>query len=166
MWMPSRKAGIRIGHSSVPTQQRLKELFDYHHDGILIARKSHGQRIAGEPVGRYEDADRYATTSVDSKTQRIHRLIWIWHNGPIPEDRVIDHIDRDRRNNRITNLRLATSSENNRNRVYKNSLGGGIRIIRGRYSVIFWISGGTHDTLEQALAAKAKLLMRYNRESP
>ena len=46
----------------------------------------------------------------------VHRLIWQVVNGPIPEGMVIDHIDGDPGNNLIENLRLCTSSENNRNR--------------------------------------------------
>jgi hypothetical protein len=44
-----------------------------------------------------------------------HRLAWLYVNGTWP-DGGLDHIDRDRANNRITNLRQATISQNNRNR--------------------------------------------------
>ena len=43
-----------------------------------------------------------------------HRLIWIYHYGQDP-DLDIDHIDRNRANNRIENLRLVTRSQNNHN---------------------------------------------------
>ena len=50
-----------------------------------------------------------------SKTFYIHRLIAL-HYIPNPENKKeVDHIDRDRLNNHISNLRWATHSENNRN---------------------------------------------------
>lgn len=45
----------------------------------------------------------------------LHRQVWIYHNGEIPKGLVIDHIDRDKNNNQIDNLRLVSSSENNKN---------------------------------------------------
>lgn len=49
------------------------------------------------------------------KPHSLHRQVWIYHNGDIPQGYVIDHIDRDKNNNQIGNLRLATQSENNKN---------------------------------------------------
>jgi len=46
------------------------------------------------------------------KTAGEHRLVWEKHNGPIPEGMDIDHINGDRRDNRIENLRLATRTQN------------------------------------------------------
>lgn len=42
----------------------------------------------------------------------IHRIVWETFNGSIPEDMVIDHIDGNRSNNALSNLRLVTQSEN------------------------------------------------------
>lgn len=53
-----------------------------------------------------------------------HRLTWIYHNDFIPAGIEIDHINRDKVCNEITNLRLTTCRENMQNR----ALGGtGIR---------------------------------------
>jgi len=43
---------------------------------------------------------------------RAHVVCWITHNGPIPDRYEIDHIDGDKANNTINNLRLVTHSEN------------------------------------------------------
>ena len=44
-----------------------------------------------------------------------HRIVWVMHYGPIPDGMQIDHIDGDGTNNRLSNLRIVTASENKRN---------------------------------------------------
>lgn len=50
---------------------------------------------------------------VDGKLYYAHRLAWFFVHGKWPRE--IDHINRDQSDNRIKNLREATSSENNAN---------------------------------------------------
>lgn len=45
-----------------------------------------------------------------------YRLAWICEKGPIPDGMEVDHIDGDPTNNRLENLRLATSSQQKMNR--------------------------------------------------
>jgi hypothetical protein len=53
-----------------------------------------------------------------------HRLVWLVENGYMPDER-IDHIDEDRANNKIDNLRVATMSQNlcNRSKPKSNTSG-------------------------------------------
>ena len=46
---------------------------------------------------------------------RLHRMVWKYHYGEIPKGLLIDHIDRNRANNQIENLRLTTYKVNCRN---------------------------------------------------
>lgn len=47
-----------------------------------------------------------------SYRRSLHRVVYETFVGPIPERKVIDHIDGDRANNSLSNLRLVTQSEN------------------------------------------------------
>lgn len=72
----------------------------------------------------------YAQFQLKGKTHRYHRVVWEVCNGPIPEGMQIDHIDRDKTNNRLENLRLATSFVNAQNRRMHSSNSSGIPNVR------------------------------------
>ncbi|BEQ12883.1 putative HNH endonuclease [Pseudomonas phage Ep4] len=56
--------------------------------------------------------DGYRRVSISGRRSLAHRVAWELAYGPIPEDKVVDHIDRDKLNNRLSNLRLVSKSEN------------------------------------------------------
>lgn len=53
----------------------------------------------------------YLRVNLASGHYSKHRLIWETFNGPIPDNMVIDHIDGNRQNNKLSNLRLITQGE-------------------------------------------------------
>lgn len=98
------------------TREKLQELFLYS-DGHLIwkvdnrANKTKGKR-AGFPGGcaGYQ----YLQTSIEGILYKNHRLIYLYHHGKMPK--VIDHINGNTLDNRIENLREASTSQNACNR--------------------------------------------------
>ena len=94
------------------TQAELKNLFTYI-DGNLIAKTNSKQRKIGDTLSSLNDKG-YLRSSVNGKSYRVHRLVFLYHHGYMPEQ--VDHIDGNRTNNRIENLREATSAQNNQNR--------------------------------------------------
>lgn len=138
------------------TQERLRELFDYRADGALIKKvRRRGNRVGaalGSPSARYVNA------VVDGRLYLLHRLVFLFHHGFWPE--TVDHINRDTMDNRIENLRAATTAENARNRKVDRRNKTGVKNIRrdprtGRFRVVMQIDGkqrslGTFDTIEDA----------------
>jgi len=98
------------------SQQELKKLFEYK-DGFLIykTRTSNAIKI-GDVVGSKQKDGGYIQMYFNKKRVRAHRLIWIYHNGDIPDKFQIDHINGIRHDNRIENLRLVTNTQNSYNR--------------------------------------------------
>ena len=74
---------------------------------------------AGSKAG-YVDSRGYVVIKLAGKYRYAHRLAWLVVNGVEPECQ-IDHIDRDKSNNRICNLRLATASQNGQNKPIFNN---------------------------------------------
>lgn len=85
------------------------KLFEYK-DGILIRKVGVSNRKKGEVAGHHHSATGYQTLRINNKSYYVHRIIFLMHHHYLPHQ--IDHIDMDRSNNKIENLRAATESEN------------------------------------------------------
>lgn len=81
-------------------------------------------RLINKATGRFGDTYqnnwgyRRVTWDRGSKgrmREYVHRLVWFMHNGPIPEGLMEDHINLDKTDNRIENLRLVDTSGNAQN---------------------------------------------------
>ena len=93
------------------SKEYFDELFAYK-DGNLFWKNSRKGTKAGDKAGGLY-GDGYISLSVSNKRYLAHRVIFLMHNEYLPE--MIDHIDGDRTNNRIENLRAATRAQNGHN---------------------------------------------------
>ena len=99
------------------TQKLLNELFTYdENDGGLYWKISKMGVTKGARFGYEEKNNNYRKGIVNGNEIREHRLVWMYHNGDIPNGLIIDHINRKQNDNRIQNLRAVTYSMNNKNR--------------------------------------------------
>ena len=98
------------------TAARLKELLAYDPETGIFTKRSVrcGPGRVGDEVGVVRP-DGYIGIGVDGRRYLAHRLAWLYVNGEWPAQ-LIDHKDCLRSNNRITNLREATQSQNLANR--------------------------------------------------
>ena len=98
------------------TQERLKHFLSYDPDtGEFVRINAHKcvARFIGKRVGRVSRSG-YVQIFVDGKYYQAHRLAWLYVVGRWPKED-IDHIDRCKTNNKFSNLREATNSENLQN---------------------------------------------------
>lgn len=139
--------------------ERITELFNYDKTTGIVTRKTNrGQCKAGSIVGT-KHISGYLAARVDGNIYLLHRLIWCIVHGSWPEC-YIDHIDGDRRNNVISNLREATHTENTQNAKIRDDNTSGIKGVHYSIRLNKWVARvqtenkrvhlGAFNTLEDA----------------
>ncbi|RWO22842.1 HNH endonuclease signature motif containing protein [Mesorhizobium sp.] len=115
------------------------------------------KRMAGERADR-PSPQGYRRVNIDYRGHSAHRIAWYLVKGVWPEF-MVDHRNRDRSDNRWSNLRQATNSQNQANRPARGSLPKGVTLIReGAFQAQIKRGGkgyylGLFDTAEAAHAA-------------
>lgn len=109
----------------------------------------------------------YCYTYMGKRSIKMHRLIM----SLLDDDRkIVDHINGNGLDNRKLNLRLATCSQNQMNRVIGKKGYKGVSLDeRGRYRVRITVNGnvihgGRHNTLQSALIKYNELAREYHKE--
>lgn len=158
------------------TQDELKARLHYDPETGVFTWKENPQRraqwnatFAGKPAGSVIDTG-YVRIRIDDKGHRAHRLAWLYVHGYLPEE--IDHIDGDKTNNAIANLRSVTHSENLRNTRKNTRNTTGIVGVTYRPSRNQWLAyitinrkrihGGIFGTKEEAVKARKALERKYD----
>ena len=156
--------GVRIPLSDEPTEESIafaeycRELFEYKEDGSLVWKVSRGGVKAGTVAGSLSNRG-YLCVSIDNVTYLVHQIVFLLHYSYIPK--TIDHIDRDKTNNRIENLRSVSARGNSLNRS-DNTETPNISKNGGSFQVMFMFKGkkeyfGIYNTIEEAIVVRDKI---------
>jgi len=152
------------------TKEQANHLFEYK-DGKLFWKNSKRPSFNGKEVG-CDDGQGYIKVTVAKKQYLAHRVIYLMHHGELPD--VIDHADRDVKNNRIENLRAANASKNGMNSKPSRPAASGVRNVikykgRSKFSVYMKIKGkntfiGNFEDLELADLVASEARAKYHGE--
>jgi hypothetical protein len=112
-----------LKHTPLPSPAELRRLFTYDPaSGLLrwaVRPHARSRKRPGDEAGTLHHSG-YIQVRIDGTFYLAHRLIWRWMLDHDPGALEIDHHNRVRSDNRWTNLRVATPSQNRCNRVALN----------------------------------------------
>lgn len=105
------------------TQAHLKELLYYDPEtGVFTWRAPRGRAAVGSRAGTRGNG--YVRVRIEGVFYAAHRLAFLYVTGAFPPD-CVDHVNRDRSDNRWANLRQATRRENAGNKgIQRNNTSG------------------------------------------
>ena len=155
------------------TQEEVKRLFRYDEvTGQLFWKVDYYKGRVGGEVGNSFTAGRNTYRTVFYKGTRYlsHRIIWLFVYGEFPEH-VIDHIDGNGLNNRLSNLRSVTQQENLKNKRRRIDNTSGEHCVtwntnRNKWQIYIQVNRkpkyiGIFKTLPMAVIARDKALQKY-----
>ena len=145
------------------TQEKLKDILHYNPDtGTFIWKINRGRIKLGDIAGRLS---RYIQIGYNNKKYAAHRLAWLYVYGKMP-DGEIDHINHEKTDNRILNLRDSTREEQAQNMVQRKDNRSGTTGVGFRRDANKWHARITVDkkqmhigyyfTKEEAIVARKK----------
>lgn len=142
---------------------RLIELLEYNDEtGVFTWLQTRGGSAKVGTIAGALDKNGYINIRVLRKLYKAHRLAWFYVHGVWPE-MDLDHIDGDKTNNSLGNLRLATSAQNVANSGVRSDSISGIKGVKKRNDCNKWRAQitengkrrflGNFDTADEAYAA-------------
>ena len=153
------------------TQDYLHEFFHYDSEtGVFSRKKRTGSSThVGDIVGS-DNGSGYLVICLKSRLYYAHRIAWLYVYGEMP-CRNIDHINGNRADNRICNLRLVNQSQNVANSKLSKANTSGCKGVTWRKDTNKWAAGlmlnykrislGSFKTKEEAAEAYKKGAMQH-----
>lgn len=140
-----------------------------NHFKCLGVFKAWNTRFSGKPAGS-PNGSGYRQVNLDGKVYLAHRVIWTMVHGDLgPND--IDHINGDRSDNRLENIRSVSRTLNLRNSATKSRGAIGVcgvsrHTLTGKYRAYVGIDGkqvhlGFFENVDDAIAARAEANKAY-----
>ncbi len=122
-------------------------------------------RFAGSEAFTANDGKGYRVGNIFNKKHKAHRVVWAMETGAWPSHQ-IDHVNGNKTDNRLKNLREATNAENSRNRGANSNNRSGAKGVswskqKSKWVATIWTNGklktlGHFHDVEEAAAAYAK----------
>ena len=106
------------------------QLFEYRDGHLYWKVKTNNRAPAGAKAGSFNAHNQRWYIRYDKKKYLEHRLIFLMQHGFMPKE--VDHIDTNRLNNKIENLRAASTNENQRNKSIQKNNTSGVKNVRYR----------------------------------
>lgn len=154
------------------TQDLIKALFDYQPDGTLVRKVTTNARAKAGTVSGTANKAGYLRTTVAGRSYYNHHLVWLLFHGSLPK--LLDHINGDRADNRIENLRECTQAENMRNCRNKKNNSTGVKGVtwrptKGKFRARLTVNNqeicvGHYATLEEAAHALQEARLTHHGE--
>lgn len=151
-------------------KERPAELFSGGKIGDEAAAKRWNKVYAGKEAFKYVSNTGYLRGSIFGKGYIAQRVIWMLHTGEWPS-KMIDHIDGNKLNNRIDNLRVVDHSGNGCNTKMRSNNTSGVNGVywhrrRRKWAAQLSIRGnakylGLFESMEEAEAARQAANAQY-----
>lgn len=153
------------------TQDLLNQLLDYDPDtGVFRWKVARGRGVKAGDVAGSLRPDGYLQITLLWNRYLAHRLAWFYMKAEYPRHQ-IDHINRIRNDNRLTNLRTHTPQENQRNRSLSKNNKSGVNGVRWRYGKQKWCADikinrkpihlGYFNDLQEAARVRKEAELKY-----
>jgi hypothetical protein len=166
--------------NELPSQAYLKERLDYDPEtGVFVWKpimvrkhqdKMWNTRYAGKVAGK-RDPRGYVRIGINQINYWAHRLAWAYTHGSLPTNAEIDHINRNKSDNRLANLRISNTWQNGRNKSLPSNNSSGICGVYWTLSEKKWVAGirvnnrhialGRFERKEDAAEARKAAERRY-----
>jgi hypothetical protein len=113
----------------LPPVELLREWLHYDPElGQLTWRKNRARKNAGK-LATSRASTGYLQVKFENKNYQAHRIAWAIYYGKDPGNFVIDHKNRTRDDNRIDNLRIASTADNCYNVARKDNISGFLGVV-------------------------------------
>ena len=130
----------------MPPIELVRKVIDYCPEtGLFTWKQTLSNRAKEGQQAGSKNTKGYFSIVIDGKKYKAHRLAWFYVYGEDPGQQEIDHIDRDKGNNRINNLRLATRKQNNENIPRPKNNTSGIRGVSFHRGFNRWVAYIYHN---------------------
>lgn len=158
----------------VATQDELCKRLRYENGALYWLPRGYGKfdkQFAEKEAGGMTPRG-YKTIAYNNGHLLNHHAVWIMHNGDMPENMEIDHINGNPLDNRIENLRLASRSQNAFNTSLRKDNKSGVKGVNWNKANNNWraritvnkkeIEIGSYETIEEAKLAIAAARIKYH----